>query len=244
MTRLNRRDRMPHMDHERTAAYRSAIHPPWSQAQVLRDFGRTKTGCGEPIDVPGIEAGVGKCVQRRIGMQLEFTHVRDDANRYLREIYLPRHNEQFRVKPASEISAFVAVAGFDIGNILCIQEDRVVGADNTVRYLGMKLQIPPSSHRHHFVKTQVRVHQYPDNTLAIFHGPRQIGRYNSNGTQKQEENKNANRKAHRTYHASTNRTFVFALDRTIFKAMLRDRRNNKRVESGAPQLILMAPMAR
>ncbi len=115
----------------------------------------------------------------------------DEANRYLREIYLPRHNEQFRVKPASEISAYVAVAGFDIGNILCIQEDRVVAADNTVRYLGMKLQIPPSPHRHHFVKTQVRVHQYPDNTLAIFHGPRQIGRYNSNGTQKQEENKNA-----------------------------------------------------
>ena len=115
----------------------------------------------------------------------------DEANRYLREIYLPRHNEQFRVKPASEISAFVAVAGFDIGNILCIQEDRVVAADNTVRYLGMKLQIPPSPHRHHFVKTQVRVHQYPDNTLAIFHGPRQIGRYNCNGTQKQEENKNA-----------------------------------------------------
>jgi hypothetical protein len=111
------------------------------------------------------------------------------ANRYLQEQYLKRHNERFMVKPELEKSAFVPVAGFDIANILCMQEERAVGSDNTVSYQGKKLQIPPSPHRHHFVKIQVRVHHYPDNTLAVFHGPREIGRYNQDGILRQEEKK-------------------------------------------------------
>ncbi|WP_420013205.1 hypothetical protein [Tateyamaria sp.] len=53
--------------------------------------------------------------------------------------------------------------------------------DNTVRYKGLALQIAANRHRHHFVKAKVRVHDYPDGELAIFHGPRCIGRYQSDG---------------------------------------------------------------
>lgn len=113
------------------------------------------------------------------------------ANRYLRDIYLERHNAQFAVKPEVETSAFTPVAGFDVADILCIQEERIVGRDNTVRFNGLTLQIPPSDLRHHYVKTEVRVHQYPDDTLAIFHGPRRIGRYFVDGTLMQEEQKQA-----------------------------------------------------
>lgn len=113
----------------------------------------------------------------------------DAANRYLPEVYLKRHNERFSVKPECETSAFLPTAGFDVANVLCIQEERTVASDNTVHYGGRKLQIPASPYRHHFVKTQVRVHHYPDNTLAIFHGPRKIGDYYQDGTLKQEEKK-------------------------------------------------------
>jgi len=113
----------------------------------------------------------------------------DGANHYLQEVYLKRHNERFMVKPELETSAFLPTAGFDIGNVLCIQEERTVAQDNTVHYGGKKLQIPASPYRHHFVKTQVRVHHYPDGSLAIFHGPREIGRYNQDGTLKREEKK-------------------------------------------------------
>ena len=118
------------------------------------------------------------------------------ANHYL-QTYLPRHHERFRVKPESEQSAYLPVAGFEVGNVLCIQEERVVASDNTVSYGGRKLQIPPSPYRHHFVKAQVRVHHYPDDSLALFHGPREIGRYHAEGsirapqTGKEEERKTA-----------------------------------------------------
>ena len=40
---------------------------------------------------------------------------------------------------------------------------------------GLSLQIPPGRHHHHYVKARVRVHEYPDGTLALFHGPRCLG---------------------------------------------------------------------
>lgn len=132
-------------------------------------------------------------LQGRLVNELKLEAICDitSANRYLQDVYLERHNAQFTVKPESESSAFTPIVGFDIANILCIQEERIVAADNTVRYQGMKLQIPPSVLRHHYVKTQVRVHQYPDETLALFHGPREIGRYHADGSLHQKEEKHA-----------------------------------------------------
>jgi hypothetical protein len=61
------------------------------------------------------------------------------------------------------------------------KEERVVANDNTVRYQGRSLQIPPDAHRYHYVKVTVRVHEYPDGTLAVFHGPRCLARYQPDG---------------------------------------------------------------
>ena len=63
----------------------------------------------------------------------------------------------------------------------CIHEDRTVANDNTVRYKRLALQIPADRHRRHYVKATVRVHEYPDGTLAVFHGPRCLARYKAGG---------------------------------------------------------------
>jgi transposase len=104
------------------------------------------------------------------------------ANRFLRETYLAEHNARFAVAPEHPETAFVADAAGVHREILCVQEERVVGNDNTVRYRGLSLQIPPSPLRPHFVKARVRVHDDPDGTLAIFHGPRCLARYRADGS--------------------------------------------------------------
>lgn len=105
-----------------------------------------------------------------------------EANRYLEETYIPAHNRRFAVAPDEPDSAFVAVAGPGmLADILCHREERTVARDNTVRFAGLILQIPPNPSRPHFVKANVRVHRYPDGTLAIFHGPRRLGRYDAEG---------------------------------------------------------------
>ena len=133
-------------------------------------------------------------LQNRLVKELAMKNITtmDEANHYLREDYLPRHNRRFRVTPESEHSAFVPTVGLNVADILCIQEERMVNKDNTVHYRGMRLQIPPSPHRHHFVKATVRLNHYPDDSIALFYGPRKIGHYNADGTPKQE---NTNRAA-------------------------------------------------
>ncbi len=121
-------------------------------------------------------------LQNRLPQELALAGITDmaAANRFLKEVYLPAHNARF-ARPAEDTgSAFVAFPG-NLADILCGQHDRVVGNDNTVRYKGLSLQIPADRHRHHYVKARVRVHEYPDHSLAVFHGPRCLTRYRADG---------------------------------------------------------------
>ena len=104
------------------------------------------------------------------------------ANAWLRDTYIPSHNARFAAKAEQEGSAFVAAAGLDLAETLCVQEERIVGNDNCVSFGGRRLQIPESPLRPHFVKATVKVHRYPDGRLAIFHGRRCLGRYACDGT--------------------------------------------------------------
>ena len=104
------------------------------------------------------------------------------ADAFIREVYLPAHNARFAVKAEQDGSAFVAIGGVDLNEILCIQEERQVGNDNTVMFHRLRLQIPPSPLRPHFVKARVKVRQYADGSYAIFHGPRCIARLTATGT--------------------------------------------------------------
>ncbi len=49
-----------------------------------------------------------------------------------------------------------------------MQEERQVMNDNCVSYRTLKLQIPASPMRAHFVKARVKVHVYPDGSHALF----------------------------------------------------------------------------
>ncbi len=87
---------------------------------------------------------------------------------------MPAFNQEFSVKPALEINAFVQWFGGSLDDILCEQFERTVNKDNTVSFKGRTLQIPGDEYRHHYVKTKIRIHQYIDGHLAIFHGPRKL----------------------------------------------------------------------
>jgi hypothetical protein len=123
-------------------------------------------------------------LQGRLPQELRLAGITDieAANRFLAEGFIPEHNRRFRDAPAEIGSAFVPWAGGSLADILCVQEERTVGNDNTVRYRNRVLQIPADRHRHHYVKCKVRVHEYPDGTLAVFHGPRCLAHYDPDGT--------------------------------------------------------------
>lgn len=122
-------------------------------------------------------------LQDRLVKELKLAGIADidSANRFFRDVYLPEHNGRFAKEPALPETAFVPADPAQLREILCVQDERIVARDNMVSSAGLKLQLPESRLRHHYVRARVRVHHYPDGTLAVFHGPRPIGRYTADG---------------------------------------------------------------
>jgi hypothetical protein len=122
-------------------------------------------------------------LQKRLPQELRLARIKTvaAANRYLKERFIPDYNARFAVPAAEPGSAFIPYVGRPIEDVLCIQEDRVVGADNCVSWNRRSLQIPPQRHRRHYVRATVRVHEYPDGRLAIFDGPRCLARFDPKG---------------------------------------------------------------
>lgn len=69
------------------------------------------------------------------------------ANRYLKEIYVPAFNAEFKQQANGKVSAFGLWIVRQLAGILCEQHECVVGHDNCVSFEGLKLQIPTDRHR-------------------------------------------------------------------------------------------------
>ena len=124
-----------------------------------------------------------RTLQERLPKELALAGMTDmaAANRFLQEAFLPAFNRRFTVTAEELGTACVPWIGTGLADLLCVQEERVVAKDNTVHYQGQRLQIPQDRYRFHYVKVTVRVHEYPEGTLAVFHGPRCLARYHADG---------------------------------------------------------------
>ncbi len=122
-------------------------------------------------------------LQARLPKELADARITEvgQANRFLRRRFLPAYNREFMVPAAETGSAFVPWIGTNLQDILCLQEERIVRADNCVVYQNKLLQIPADRHRCHYVKAKVRVHEYPDRHIALFYGPRRLVEYDASG---------------------------------------------------------------
>lgn len=150
--------------------------------RALHQLGITLIPAYSP-EARGRSERVFRTFQDRLPKELALAAITDmaAANRYVREHFLPAYNQRFAVPAPEAGTAFIPWVGPALAEILCVQEERVVAKDNTVRYQGLSLQIPQNPHRFHYVKVTVRVHAYPDGMLAVFHGPRCLARYHAKG---------------------------------------------------------------
>ncbi len=101
----------------------------------------------------------------------------DEANEFLKDFW-PRFNAAFAVEAREAKRAFTRLLPrmkAKLPDILCLKETRTVGNDNCVTYKGKTLQIPPQPHRYTYVRAKVKVHEYEDGGMAVFHGIRGSG---------------------------------------------------------------------
>ena len=105
----------------------------------------------------------------------------EEANRYLREIYLKDHNARFSVAPRDPESAFVPAKGLDARALFYEQEDRTVRKDNTVSLDGICLQISKQPGRTTCAGMVVQVRRFMDRSMVIMRGVQCLGSYGPNG---------------------------------------------------------------
>jgi len=104
-----------------------------------------------------------------------------EANRYIRQKFLPWHRRHW-TEPAPETgTAFVPSGTVDLDVILCVQHERSVAADNTVTVGALRLQIAPQSSRWSYAKCRVKVCEHLDGRWSVRYGPHRLGWYRADG---------------------------------------------------------------
>jgi transposase len=107
------------------------------------------------------------------------------ANRYLRERYLPTHNEEFAREPADPTSAFVKLGDVDLDEIFFEQDVRKVGKDNTVSIDGLVLQIEKQPTRRSCAGLCVQIRRHLDGGYTVRRGAQLFGAYDSEAQPRQ-----------------------------------------------------------
>jgi transposase InsO family protein len=124
-----------------------------------------------------------KTHQGRLPQELASAGIVDmaQANAYLAQVYMPAFNKRFSVAAAQPGSAYVALGGFDVDEVLSERYERVVGSDNCVSFNKLRLQIPADAHRWNYVRSKVQVRLSCEGAISLYHGPRRLADYDDQG---------------------------------------------------------------
>jgi len=124
-----------------------------------------------------------RTLQGRLVNELRAAHIRtvEAANRYLQQRFVPTFNATFGRSPSDSTPAFVPVGRIDLEQILCHEEPRTVGRDNTVVLDRVVLQIDKQRGRRTCAGLPVLVRRHLDGRHSVWWGPRCLGLYTTTG---------------------------------------------------------------
>ena len=104
------------------------------------------------------------------------------ANVYLAERFIPDYNATFTRAPTDPTPAFVPLGTIDLDQLLCEEQERVVGLDNTVTFDGARLQLPKQPGRATCARLRVLVRRHCNASHSVWRGPVCLGRFTPDGT--------------------------------------------------------------
>ena len=170
-----------------------AVHTPTSGSAPDR---RHPTQVGRALARLGIEHILGYSPQAR-GRSERVNRTRQDrlvnelrlagvttvaaAHRYLGEQFLPGFNAEFGRPPADPSSAFVPLGRVELDQILCVEDERVVGRDNVVTADGVPRQVAKQPGRRTCAGLRVLVRRHLNGHHSLWYGTRCLGRYDNRG---------------------------------------------------------------
>jgi transposase len=103
-------------------------------------------------------------------LRLHNISTQEEANRYLWEKFIPKHNQMFSRTAKEPGSAYRSLPkGLSLKDVFSLKEERTVAGDNTISYQGKTFQILPNEYRLSYYKAKVEVHEYLDGSINIFY---------------------------------------------------------------------------
>jgi hypothetical protein len=124
-----------------------------------------------------------RTLQDRLVNELRVTGITtvEAANAYLRERYLPTHNQELAVEPSDPASAFVELGDVDLDDIFFEEAVRTVGKDNTVSVDGLVLQLEKQSGRRTCAGLAVQLRRHLQGGYTVRRGTQVLGAYDAEG---------------------------------------------------------------
>jgi transposase len=126
---------------------------------------------------------VNRTLQDRLVHELRLAGVRSSerANAFITGTFVPRYNQEFGRPPADPASAFVTAGGAELDQILCVEEARTIGRDNTIVLDNVRLQIPKQPGRPTCTGLAVLARRHLDGSHSVWWGRRCLGSFDSRG---------------------------------------------------------------
>ncbi|MCJ7578603.1 MAG: ISNCY family transposase [candidate division Zixibacteria bacterium] len=146
-------------------------YPSTQFARALEELGARIIYAYSPQAKGRIERKFG-VFQDRLCSELRLHNIStlEEANRYLWEKFMPKHNQMFSRTVKEPGSAYRPLPkGLSLKDVFCLKEERTVAGDNTISYRGKTFQILPNEYRLSFFKAKVEVHEYLDGSINIFY---------------------------------------------------------------------------
>ena len=162
--------------HQSTEYQLKGEYPDTQFARSLRELGIRIIYAHSPQAKGRIERKFG-VLQDRLCSELRLHNIStlQDANRYLWERFIPKHNRNFS-RTAKELgSAYRPLPkGLSLKDVFSLKEERTVAGDNTISYDAKAFQILPNQYRLSYFKAKVEVHEYLDGSINIFYQGRKL----------------------------------------------------------------------
>lgn len=141
--------------------------------RALEELGITLIPANSPQAKGRIERRFGLFQDRLIKeMRLAGIKNYDEANKFLKDKFLPWHNKRYMLEAESVYMPLPKEKNLDL--VFCIKQWRTVKQDNTISFNGQIIQIAPSNLKLSFAKTKVQVCQLEDDRIFVLHKNRII----------------------------------------------------------------------
>ncbi len=109
-------------------------------------------------------------LQDRLVKELRLANISttEDANKFVKEIYIPKHNAKFAVEPKSKTNLHKPIGSYNLDSTFCLKEERKVTNDYTINYKSRFFQLEGKQPTIIRPKNVVIVNESLDGSIEIY----------------------------------------------------------------------------